>query len=111
MGKDPKTATIDGIAEVRLAVIASTIMIVLALLPLLFSGGITQLMFVELVWPLIFGLLASMLVSFTLTALLCANLLRHEAARAADRRHPIMRYLYVALDPFQRWLDRLEQGY
>src|SRR5205814_3903445 len=71
MGKDPKTATIDGIAEVRLAVIASTLMLVLALAPLLFCGGITQLMFVELVWPIIFGLLASMLVSFTLTGLLC----------------------------------------
>ncbi len=111
MGKDPKTATIDGIAEVRLAVIASTIMIVLALLPLLFAGGIVELMFVELVWPLIFGLLASMLVSFTLTALLCASLLRHEEAREADRRHPVLRWLYVILDPFQRGLDRLEAGY
>lgn len=111
MGKDPKTATIDGIAEVRLAVIASTLMIVLALTPLLFAGGIVQLMFVELVWPLIFGLLASMLVSFTLTALLCARWLRHEEARTADRRHPLLRWLYVPLDPFQRGLDRMEAGY
>ena len=111
MGKDAKTATIDGIAEVRVAVIASTLMIVLALSPLLFAGGLTQLMFVELVWPLIFSLLASMLVSFTLTALLCANLLRPESAREADRRHWLLRWLYVLLDPFQRWLDRLENGY
>jgi HAE1 family hydrophobic/amphiphilic exporter-1 len=111
MGKDPKTATIDGIAEVRLAVIASTLMIVLALAPLLFVGGITQMMFKELVWPLIFGLLASMLVSFTLTALLCAKLLRHEEARNEDRRHPVLRWIYVVLDPFQRSLDRLEHGY
>lgn len=111
MGKTSKQATIDGIAEVRLAVIASTIMMVLALAPLLFSGGITELMFVELVWPIVFGLLASMLVSFTLTALLCATFLRHEEARAADRRHPVLRWLYVLLDPFQRGLDRLERGY
>src|SRR5205814_4421933 len=111
MGKDPTTATIDGIAEVRLAVIASTIMLVLALTPLLFSGGITQLMFVELVWPIIFGLLASMIVSFTLTALLCARLLRHEEAREADRRHRVLKWIYVPLDPFQRLLDRMERGY
>jgi hydrophobic/amphiphilic exporter-1 (mainly G- bacteria), HAE1 family len=111
MGKDPKTATMDGIAEVRLAVIAATLMLVLALLPLLFSGGITQLMFVELAWPIIFGLLASMVVSFTLTALLCANWLRHEEAREADRRHLLLRWLYVPLDPFQRFLERLERGY
>ena len=111
MGKNAKTATIDGIAEVRVAVIASTLMLVVALMPLLFSGGITSLMFVELVWPLIFGLLASMLVSFTLTALLCATLLRHEEAREADRRHPVLRWLYVVLDPIQRLLDRMEGGY
>jgi len=111
MGKDPQTATVDGIAEVRVVVIAATLMIVLALSPLLFSGGITQLMFKELVWPLIFGLLASMLVSFTLTPLLCANLLRSESARAADRKHPILRFLSLLLDPFQRALDRLETGY
>jgi HAE1 family hydrophobic/amphiphilic exporter-1 len=111
MGKDPKTATVDGIAEVRVAVIASTIMIVLALLPLVFSGGIVGLMFVELVWPLIFGLLASMLVSFTLTALLCAKLLRHEEARDADRKHTALKWLYRLLDPFQRGLDSLERWY
>ncbi len=111
MGKDAKTATIDGIAEVRVAVIASTLMMVLALMPLLFSGGIVGLMFVELVWPLIFGLLASMLVSFTLTALLCAKLLRHEESREQDRKHPVLKWLYKPLDPFQRGLDRLEAWY
>lgn len=111
MGKDPKTATIDGIAEVRLAVIASTTMVVIALSPLLFSGGITEAMFRELVWPLIFALLASMLVSFTLTALLAANLLRHDEDRRADRQKPVLRHLYMVLDPVQRVLDRMEAGY
>lgn len=101
MGKTPKQATIDGIAEVRVAVIASTLMIVIALLPLIWAGGIVGLMFVELVWPLIFGLLASMLVSFTLTALLCANLLRPESLRPKNR----------LLDPIQHGLDRMEKGY
>jgi HAE1 family hydrophobic/amphiphilic exporter-1 len=110
-GKTPRGATIDGISEVRLAVVASTVMMALALLPLLFSGGITQQMFRELVWPFLFGLLSSMFVSFTLTALLCAKLLRHEEERAADRRHWLLRHVYVVLDPVQRFLDRLERGY
>jgi len=108
MGKDPKSATIDGIAEVRLAVLASTLMLVLALTPLLVCGGITELMFRELVWPIIFGLLASMLVSFTLTALLCANLLRSEEQRASERNTWFYRHL---LGPFQHLLDRMEAGY
>lgn len=112
MGKDPKTATIDGIAEVRLAVIASTLMLVMALSPLLVCGGITQLMFKELVWPIIFGLMASMLVSFTMTALLCANLLRTEEDRDGDLKFAPYRFLYnQVLARFQRFLDRLESGY
>lgn len=111
MGKTPKQATIDGIAEVRVAVIASTLMIVVALVPLLFAGGIVQQMFVELVWPLIFGLVASMLVSFTLTAYLCANLLRPASQRELDRKIPFMAALYKLLDPVQRGLDKLEIRY
>lgn len=46
MGKKPREATIDGITEVRLAVAASTLVLILALAPLLFCGGIVQQMFV-----------------------------------------------------------------
>ena len=74
MGKDARAATIDGITEVRRAVAAATLMLVLALLPLAFCGGITQLMFVGLVYPIIFGLLASFVVSLTLTGVLAARL-------------------------------------
>ncbi len=98
MGKDPKTATVDGITEVRLAVAASTIMLVLALLPLVFCGGITQLMFVGLVYPIIFGLIASFLVSLTLTAVLASKLLRPEDT-------------LPVLAPVQRALDRLDGRY
>lgn len=108
MGKDPKTATIDGIAEVRLAVISSTVMLVLALTPLLLSGGIVQLMFVELIWPIILGLIASMLVSFTLTALLCANLLKPHSELEKERSHWFYRGVVA---PIQNRLDRMETGY
>ena len=94
MGKDAVTATVEGITEVRLAVAASTIMLVLALLPLVFCGGITQLMFVGLVYPIIFGLIASFLVSLTLTALLASKLLRAPLeGRAAPRPNFVLRLL------------------
>ena len=108
MGKDPRTATVDGITEVRLAVMASTLMLCLALAPLLFTGGIVQLMFVGLIWPMIFGLLASMLVSFTLTSIMAAALLRSHEELVEERRTWPYR---VVLNPVQRWLERLEAGY
>ena len=106
MGKDVKIATVDGITEVRLAVAASTIMLVLALLPLIFCGGITQLMFVGLVSPIIFGLIASFFVSLTLTSVLAAKLLRREDAQ--ERRGWFSRKV---LAPTQHGLERMEGRY
>ena len=106
MGKDPKSATVDGITEVRLAVAASTLMLVLALLPLIFCGGITQLMFVGLVYPIIFGLIASFFVSLTLTSVLASKLLRQEDA--LERRGWLPRKV---LAPTQHGLERMDGRY
>ena len=112
MGKDPKKATIDGITEVRLAVAASTLMLVLALTPLLFCGGITQLMFVGLVYPIIFGLLASFLVSLTLTAVLSARLLkphvRRQARDSAESRPSWAGSTVACLAPSRCGLERMD---
>lgn len=106
MGKDPRTATVDGITEVRLAVAASTIMLVLALLPLVFCGGITQLMFVGLAYPIIFGLIASFIVSLTLTALLSSRLLKHTGS--SERRNGFQR---LVIGPLQASLERMDSRY
>jgi HAE1 family hydrophobic/amphiphilic exporter-1 len=108
MGKSPKEAAIDGISEVRLAVLAITFMLCVALLPLAFSGGIVQYMFEGIVWAIILALLASALVSFTLTALLAAYLFKPISEEAARGRSVFERRL---LDPFQRFLERLERRY
>jgi HAE1 family hydrophobic/amphiphilic exporter-1 len=107
MGKSPKQAAIDGINAVRLAVLAITFMLCMALLPLAFSGGIVQFMFEGIVWAIILALLSSAVVSFTLTALLAASLLKPHAAEPASRGW-VNRWL---LDPSQRTLDRLEARY
>jgi hydrophobic/amphiphilic exporter-1 (mainly G- bacteria), HAE1 family len=108
MGKSPKDAAIDGITEVRLAVLAITFMLCVALLPLAFSGGIVQYMFEGIVWAIILALLASALVSFTLTALLAANFFKAHSEEAERRRSWFERWL---LDPFQRFLERMEARY
>jgi HAE1 family hydrophobic/amphiphilic exporter-1 len=113
MGKDPKTATIDGITEVRLAVAASTLVLILALAPLLFCGGIVQQMFVGLVWPIIFGLLASFLVSLTLTAVLAEKFLRAKP-ESYDDIHEFWLEKQIRLrilEPVDRKLTALEHGY
>lgn len=111
MGKDPRTATIDGITEVRLAVAASTLVLILALLPLLFCGGIVEQMFVGLVWPIIFGLLASFFVSLTLTAVLAEKILRvHDQSERP--KTALGRFLKDKVQrPLDRFLNNLEEKY
>jgi len=106
MGKNPRTATIDGITEVRLAVAASTLVLILALVPLLVCGGIVQEMFVGLVWPIIFGLLSSFLISLTLTPVLAEKLLKEDLPQA--QRGFLKTKL---LQPFNAFLLRVEDGY
>jgi HAE1 family hydrophobic/amphiphilic exporter-1 len=108
MGKSPKDAAVDGVTEVMLAVSAITFMVCVALLPLAFSGGIVQYMFEGIIWPIIFGMLASALVSFTLTPLMAAHLFAPHREGVAERRSWLERRL---LDPFQRFLDRVEVRY
>ena len=106
MGKSPREATITGITEVRRSVAASTAMLILALLPLVFCGGIVQLMFEGLVWPIIFALIASYIESLTLTSVMCANFLKQEARE--ERRDWVSQHI---LFPIQDWLKKLEHGY
>ena len=109
MGKSPRQAAIDGISEVRLAVLAITFMLCVALVPLAFAGGIVQFMFEGIVWAIILALLASALVSFTLTALLAAHLFKPHAAESGARQGWFQPWL---LDPAQRLLEgwRLATG-
>lgn len=106
LGKDPKTASIDGITEVRLAVLASVLMTNIALVPLLFTGGIVQQMFVGLVWPIILANTTSFFVEMTLTPILTTQFLR--LPDPEKRRAWVYRKL---LDPFQNFLSKLEHRY
>jgi len=110
-GKPPVRAAIDGTMEVVLPIAAATGVMILAVVPLLTSGGITQIMFVGLVWPIIFALLASLLVSLTLTPLLAAHLFYgHDAIRPPWRTRlddAVSRYL----TPMRNGLRRLERSY
>lgn len=105
MGKDRRQATIDGISEVRRSVLAATLVLIVALIPLMLSGGITQLMFEGLCWPIIFGLIFSFIVSMSLTAVLCSRFMTLPESRSKTW------FSRIFLAPFEGRLERMEQGY
>ncbi len=110
-GKPRARAAVDGTLEVILPIAAATGVMVLALVPLLISGGITEIMFVGLVWPIVFALLASLAVSVTLTPLLAAYLFRGVDRPAAGWRAQLDANVRRVLTPTRHGLAKLEGAY
>ncbi|MDQ6943178.1 MAG: efflux RND transporter permease subunit, partial [Candidatus Eremiobacteraeota bacterium] len=110
-GRSSREAAVEGTLEVILPIAAATGVMVLALLPLLISGGITQIMFVGLVWPIVFALVASLVVSVTLTPLLAGYLFKGAGQTVAPWRNRLDRGVQRALAPTRRALARLEGAY
>jgi hydrophobic/amphiphilic exporter-1 (mainly G- bacteria), HAE1 family len=109
-GEAPVQAAVNGTLDVILPIAAATGVMVLAVVPLLTSGGITQIMFVGLVWPIVFALVASLFVSITLTPLLAASLFTPHAG-ATGWRATFDARVHRALTPARRFLHACDLRY
>jgi HAE1 family hydrophobic/amphiphilic exporter-1 len=109
-GRSPARAAIDGTMEVIVPIAAATGVMALAVVPLLMSGGITQIMFVGLVWPIVFALLASLVVSVTLTPLLAAYLFQSKELRSPVRAR-LDAVVARTLRPAREGLNRIGASY
>ncbi len=104
-GLRPLQAAIKGTGEVFLASVAASCVMVAALLPTMLSGGLTGLMFVGLVWPMVFAFVASVLVSVTLVPLLAVVF--YHARPSTNRRT----WLQKLLSPVNYGFRQLVRGY
>jgi HAE1 family hydrophobic/amphiphilic exporter-1 len=77
-GKDAMTASRDGTKEISLAVIATSLSLVVIFLPVAFMGGIVGRFFSSFGLTVAFAILMSLFVSFTLTPMLCSRFLKLE---------------------------------
>lgn len=84
-GKSPHQAALAGIREIGFTVISITLSLVAVFIPILFMGGIVGRLFHEFAATLAAAILLSMVVSLTLTPMLCAHLLKPSAARGERR--------------------------
>jgi len=98
-GKDMVSATLEGAREVVLAVMASTLTLVSIFAPVVFMQGMVARMFQAFAVVVTVGVLASLLVSLTLTPMLCS---RHLRLRVRENR---------VAQFFGRAFDRLEEDY
>jgi multidrug efflux pump len=77
LGEHPLEAALNGAKEIGFTVISLTVSLVAVFIPLLFMTGIVGRMFREFAMTLTIAVVASALVSLTLTPMMCGLLLRH----------------------------------
>lgn len=75
-GSHPKQAAIYGTEEVSLSVIASTLTIVAAFLPMTMVEGMAGIMFKQLGWMVTIIIVLSMIIALTLTPMMSSKMLR-----------------------------------
>ncbi|HUQ69361.1 MAG TPA: efflux RND transporter permease subunit, partial [Planctomycetaceae bacterium] len=95
-GMSPYDAAIEGTREIGLAVLATTLSLVIVFLPVSFLSSVTGRMLYEFGITATVAILISMLVSFTLTPMMCSRLLQpmdSQGQGAASRRG------------FYRWIE------
>src|SRR5436853_6294869 len=81
----PFEAAIQGTREVALAVMATTLSLVVIFLPIAFMNGYAKRFIYPFGWTMAFAIMVSMLVSFTLTPMLSSRFLKLSDA-AADHK-------------------------
>ena len=94
----PFEAAIQGTREVALAVMATTLSLVVIFLPIAFMNGYAKRYINPFGWTMAFSIMVSMLVSFTLTPMLSSRFLKLSDA-AADHK--------TKEEGFFHWLDTL----
>jgi multidrug efflux pump len=100
-GDTPMAAALKGSREIAFTIISLTFSLIAVLIPLLFMGDVVGRLFREFAITLAVAILVSMVVSLTLTPMLCAYLLKHVPSERQSR--------------FAQWgehqFDRLIAGY
>src|SRR6266571_3917226 len=83
----PKTAAIDATKEITLAVVATTISLVIIFVPIAFMTGYASRYVNEFGWTMAFSVMVSMLVSFTLTPMMSSLLLKRRNSKPGEEEH------------------------
>jgi len=107
-GVPPKEAAVRATKEIALAVMATTLSLVIIFVPIAFMTGYARRFLNQFGWTMAIAVLVSMLVAFTLTPTLSSRLLRKKASGTSGGEHdrswrarPYVKLLGWSLD--HRW--------
>src|SRR2546421_10424914 len=86
-GYDAKNAAIEATQEITLAVVATTLSLVIIFVPIAFMTGYAKRYVNEFGWTMAFSVMVSMLVSFTLTPMMSSLLLKRSRSKSGEEEH------------------------
>ncbi len=98
-GMSPLRAAIRGVREVGFTVLAMSLSLVAVFIPMLLMGGLVGRLFREFAVTLSVSILVSLVISVTLTPMMCARILRIESARR-PRRAGMFRRAFQVMGAF-----------
>jgi HAE1 family hydrophobic/amphiphilic exporter-1 len=98
-GLSPKEAAIEGTREIGLAVLATTLSLVIVFLPVSFLSSVTGRLLFEFGITASVAVMISMLVSFSLTPMMCSRMLRPVGTGSTVAAGPVSRR------GFYRWIE------
>jgi multidrug efflux pump len=98
-GVSPLRAAIRGVREVGFTVLAMSLSLVAVFIPMLLMGGLVGRLFREFAVTLSVSILISLVISVTLTPMMCARLLRAESHRK-PRRSGMLTNAFRAMGDF-----------
>jgi multidrug efflux pump len=99
-GERPLEAALNGSQQIGFTIVSLTISLIAVLIPLLFMGDIVGRLFREFAITLSVTILVSAVVSLTLTPMMCAKLLKHDAEAQKGRFYQISERGFEAVISF-----------
>jgi multidrug efflux pump len=103
-GEDPLSAALKGSKQIGFTIVSLTVSLVAVLIPLLFMGGLIGRLFREFAVTLSVAIVASAVLSLTLTAMMCAHLL--QPGKAGGHQHKVGGKRSL----FDRVIDQYDRG-
>jgi len=104
-GMGPREAASSATREIGLAVMATTFAIAVIFLPVAFMKGIIGRFFMQFALTVVFAVLVSLFISFTLTPMLASRFLRLENHKDRPSRFRPMRKLSGRLEAGYKWTE------
>ena len=107
-GMKPMQAAYQGASEIGFTIISISVSLVAVFIPLLLMGGIVGRLFREFAVVVTMSIVISVLVSLTLTPMLCSRFLKDDHAKAHGRLYRLFDNGFNAMqDAYRRGLDKV----